>query len=192
MSEIAVEVLRGGWPIAAFVLALFAISLVLFGFMPGALNRAFALFYPIEDPRRNEMVAELYAVPRLDQPWWVFQQSERALFEGLGARRRQKQTQVKASRKTIQSIARSSWDMPGGRYPPYVATFSFVTKSVKCDDRSCLRIVREMSTRIEADTISLPCEAAADRAIRLKTGYRVKRGMRKTTVYLEVFPPHRS
>ena len=34
----------------------------------------------------DELIAELYAVPRVGRPFWVAQQLEVALFEGLGHR----------------------------------------------------------------------------------------------------------
>lgn len=60
--------------------------LVVFGFAPGFCLRLIVLAYPPDDPRRRELIAELYAVPRLWRPLWVAQQLEVALFEGLGHR----------------------------------------------------------------------------------------------------------
>lgn len=60
--------------------------IVVFGFAPGFCLRLIVLAYPREDPRRRELVAELYAVPRIQRPCWVAQQLEVALFEGLGHR----------------------------------------------------------------------------------------------------------
>ena len=44
------------------------------------------LAYPRSDPRRDELIAELYAIPSIQRPLWVAQQLEVALFEGLGHR----------------------------------------------------------------------------------------------------------
>jgi hypothetical protein len=44
------------------------------------------LAYPRDDPRRAELIAELYAVPRIQRPLWVAEQLETALFEGLKLR----------------------------------------------------------------------------------------------------------
>lgn len=64
----------------------FLIGLLVFGFAPGVVLRIVVLaFYP-EDPRRNEILAELRAVPRLERPVWVAEMIEVALFEGLGSR----------------------------------------------------------------------------------------------------------
>jgi hypothetical protein len=59
---------------------------VVFGFAPGFCLRLIVLAYPRGDPRRDELIAELYAVPRVQRPLWVAEQLEVALFEGLGHR----------------------------------------------------------------------------------------------------------
>lgn len=55
----------------------------LFGFAPGFCLRLIVLAYPRGDPRRTELVAELYVVPRIERPLWVGEQLEVAIFEGL-------------------------------------------------------------------------------------------------------------
>ena len=57
--------------------------LVVFGLAPGPCLRLIVLAYPRGDPRRTELIAELYAVPRIQRPLWVAEQLEVALFEGL-------------------------------------------------------------------------------------------------------------
>jgi Uncharacterized protein conserved in bacteria (DUF2314) len=64
----------------------FAVALVVFGFAPGALLRLIVLAFPREDPRRRELLAELHAVHRLERPFWVIEQLEVALFEGVWER----------------------------------------------------------------------------------------------------------
>ena len=64
----------------------FLISLLVFGFAPGAVLRLIVLAFHRDDPRRREMLAELYRVPRLERPYWVFEQLERALAEGVWER----------------------------------------------------------------------------------------------------------
>jgi hypothetical protein len=59
---------------------------LLLGFFPGAINRALAMVYPRDDPRRAEMIAELYAVPRLQRWMWVAEQAERVLLAVLPER----------------------------------------------------------------------------------------------------------
>ncbi|MCA1672457.1 MAG: hypothetical protein LC799_09715, partial [Actinobacteria bacterium] len=60
--------------------------LLMFGFAPGFCLRLIVLAYPRGDPRRAELIAELYAVPRIQRPLWVAEQLEVALFEGLAHR----------------------------------------------------------------------------------------------------------
>lgn len=64
------------------------IALLVFGFAPGVVLRLIVLFYPRGHPRRRELLGELYAVPRIERPFWVAEQLEVALFEGLRDRAR--------------------------------------------------------------------------------------------------------
>lgn len=59
------------------------IALLLFGFAPGAVLRVIVLAFKRGDPRRTELLAELPHVPRLERPFWVCEQLEVALFEGV-------------------------------------------------------------------------------------------------------------
>ncbi len=67
------------WPSLVLVVAVF-------GFAPGLCLRLIVLAYPRSHPRRDKLIAELYAVPRIQRPLWVAEQVEVALFEGLGQR----------------------------------------------------------------------------------------------------------
>lgn len=60
--------------------------LLVFGFAPGFCLRLIVLMYPRSNPRRAELIAELYAVPRIQRPLWVAEKLEVALFEGLAHR----------------------------------------------------------------------------------------------------------
>jgi hypothetical protein len=64
----------------------FLAALLVFGFAPGAVLRLVVHAFHRDDPRRDELLAELHAVPRLERPFWVFEQIEVALFEGLWGR----------------------------------------------------------------------------------------------------------
>jgi hypothetical protein len=64
----------------------FLVALLVFGFAPGALLRLIVLAFHRDDPRRRELLAELHAVPRWERPFWVFEQLEVALFEGIWER----------------------------------------------------------------------------------------------------------
>jgi phosphatidylserine/phosphatidylglycerophosphate/cardiolipin synthase-like enzyme len=57
-----------------------------FGFAPGAVLRVIVLAFRRDDPRRTELLAELPNVPRIERPFWVCEQLEVALFEGLVGR----------------------------------------------------------------------------------------------------------
>src|SRR5690348_1781497 len=67
---------------------MFGIALLIFGFAPGAMLRLIVLLFPRDDPRRHELLGELHAVPRFERPFWVVEQFEVALFEGLAKRLR--------------------------------------------------------------------------------------------------------
>jgi hypothetical protein len=54
-----------------------------FGFAPGFVLRLLVKVYPRADPRRRELVAELYAHKWIERPLWVAEQLETVLFEGL-------------------------------------------------------------------------------------------------------------
>lgn len=62
------------------------VAVLVYGFAPGFVLRLLVLLYPRQDPRRAELIAELYEVPRLTRPFWVAEQIETAVFDGLGAR----------------------------------------------------------------------------------------------------------
>ncbi len=61
--------------------------LVLFGMAPGAVLRLVVRLYPKGHPRREELVAELYALPYSLRPLWVAEQIETSFFDGMRARR---------------------------------------------------------------------------------------------------------
>jgi hypothetical protein len=84
----------------------FGITLFVFGFAPGAVLRLIVLAFPQDDPRRRELLAELYHVRRWDRPWWVAEQLEVALYEGLRGRseaRRRRQRELD-SLEVVQSM----------------------------------------------------------------------------------------
>jgi hypothetical protein len=59
------------------------VALVIFGFAPGMVLAAIVRLLNKDDPRRRELQAELYAVPRWERPFWVCDQFEVCLREGL-------------------------------------------------------------------------------------------------------------
>jgi hypothetical protein len=61
----------------------FAVALLIFGLAPGLLLALIVRLLAKDDPRRRELQAELYAVPRWERPFWVCEQLEVALRVGL-------------------------------------------------------------------------------------------------------------
>lgn len=100
--------LKGIWS------TLFMTCLV-FGFAPGAVLRLSVLWLPKDDPRRRELIGELYAMKRWERPVWVFQQLETILFEGLSLR-------IQQSRERKRSKAAKEESSPeldqGGEVSP--------------------------------------------------------------------------
>ncbi len=94
------------WP--SLLLVLFV-----FGFAPGFCLRLIVLAYPRSDPRRTELIAELYIVPRIQRPLWVAEQLEVALFEGLAHRvsavRRARQRRARAKTGRVMRFALVGW-----------------------------------------------------------------------------------
>jgi len=63
--------------------ATLVLVLLVFGIAPGLVLRLIVLAFTADDPRREELRAELYAVPRYERPLWVAEQIEIAISEGL-------------------------------------------------------------------------------------------------------------
>lgn len=63
-------------------LGAFGLALLIFGFAPGIVLAAIVRLIPDPD-RRRELQAELYTVPRWEQPFWVAQQLEVAIRVGV-------------------------------------------------------------------------------------------------------------
>lgn len=77
------------------------LAIGVFGFAPGFVVRLLVFGYDRKNPRRQELVAELYAVPRWKRPMWVAQQLETVLFEGLGPRVKKALTRRKSPKVGI-------------------------------------------------------------------------------------------
>lgn len=65
--------------------ALLGVVLV-FGFLPGAVLHLLVLVYPRGHPRREELLAELAVIRRVEKPFWVAEQIAAVLGGGLPAR----------------------------------------------------------------------------------------------------------
>lgn len=79
------------------------LAIVVFGFAPGFCLRLIVLVYPRSDPRRVELIAELYRVPRIERPLWVAEQMEVALFEGVSQRWRARLARSRKRRRRRSS-----------------------------------------------------------------------------------------
>jgi hypothetical protein len=65
-------------------LSLLGAVLLIYGVLPGTTLRAILLLYPKDDPRRRELLAEMYSIPkRRERLLWVAEQLETAVFEGM-------------------------------------------------------------------------------------------------------------
>jgi hypothetical protein len=84
-------------------------AILVFGFAPGAVLRLLLLIYPRGNPRRKELIGELYAVPRVERPFWVAEQFEIAIFEGLRDR-----FAAWRLRRAPRSVAGRQGDLAGG------------------------------------------------------------------------------
>lgn len=71
---------------AVFTLQTLLVALVTFGLAPGLLLRVIVKAFRRDDPRREELLAELHVVPRAERPFWVLEQVEVALADGLWPR----------------------------------------------------------------------------------------------------------
>lgn len=65
--------------LSMFLLSMLA-TLVL---APGFALRLLVKLYPRDDPRRKELIAEMYATKRIERPLFVAEQLETAIFEGV-------------------------------------------------------------------------------------------------------------
>lgn len=74
--------------VAKFGISSLLMMLLIFGFAPVFSLRLIVLLYPASDPRREELVAELYVQGRLERLLWVSEQIATALFEGTKERYR--------------------------------------------------------------------------------------------------------
>ena len=59
----------------------------IFGIAPGFCLRIMVRVYPPKDPRRDELVAQLYTLGRIERLLFVGEQLETVFFEGFSARR---------------------------------------------------------------------------------------------------------
>jgi hypothetical protein len=94
------------------------VGLLVFGFAPGALLRLIVLAFRRDDPRRRELLAELHTVPRIERPFWVLEQLEVAVFEGIWRRI------IEAATGRVISLQLSSSDVAPSRLRRVLAWLS--------------------------------------------------------------------
>lgn len=73
--------------------------------------RAVALLYPRSDPRRVELIAERYKVPRKERLLWIFEQFETAWLDGREARA-EARAERKAARRLPLLTHTPTWSRP--------------------------------------------------------------------------------
>jgi hypothetical protein len=118
---------------------------IVFGFAPGFCLRLIVLAYPRGDPRRKELIAELYAVPRIQRPLWVAEQLEVALFEGLPhristvIRSRAQRASTADLLSRVRKHDRAAWDEMAYRYGALVTT---TVRSFRLQDPDALDAVQ--------------------------------------------------
>lgn len=83
--------------------------LAVFGFAPGFTLRSIVRIYPKDDPRRTELLAELYSLKRLERPLFVAEQLETVLFEGLPKRIGSTRRAVDKKQRRKETEGQASW-----------------------------------------------------------------------------------
>lgn len=76
-TELIADIINWKW---------YLLALVVHGIAPGPLLRLIVLAFEKDDPRRHELIAELYYIPLVKRPFWVAQQLETALSDGVWPR----------------------------------------------------------------------------------------------------------
>lgn len=88
--------------------------LVVFGFAPGFVLRLLVRIYPKDDPRRTELISELYMLGRAERLLFVAEQLETVLFEGAPHRVKAVLDSVRASKRSDQHSDPGKSQEPGG------------------------------------------------------------------------------
>ncbi|MEV7042538.1 hypothetical protein [Amycolatopsis sp. NPDC051061] len=80
-----------------------------FGFAPNFVLRLLVLVYPKDDPRRQELIAELKAMKWIERPLWVGEQFGTVLTDGLphrisSSRQRRRDKKAQKSKSVTDRI----------------------------------------------------------------------------------------
>jgi hypothetical protein len=97
-------------------------AVLVFGSAPGVVLRMILFCYDRNNPRRQELLSELYDVPRIERPFWVAEQLELALFEGL--RDRIKPLSERKPRSQLVAGTVAAFDRIGYRCPVCAAVIA--------------------------------------------------------------------
>jgi hypothetical protein len=136
------------------------LAILLFGVAPGFLLRLIVKLYPVDDPRRQELTAELYSIKRRERPFFVAEQLETALFDGLFPR----VSSAQARRRSAIEYLVAEFGHVGGRllwwYSHFVLAGGHVIAGEENDDGTmsdCFAIVAIKNKEYYAD---ISCEVA--------------------------------
>lgn len=82
------------------------VAVITFGFVPGFILRILVKIYPKGDSRRIELISEMYALKWASRPFFMAQQLETVLFDGLPARAKSawKSAYEKSRNRTLRHV----------------------------------------------------------------------------------------
>lgn len=120
---------------------------VITGFIPVIATKLVVKLYPKVDPRRSELVAELFAVPFRDRPAWVCQCLALGLTEGLSSRLREgRRKSASAGRTPIATATTRALDViiVLVAVPVLVPVLTLAALAIRIDSRgpAMLRTIR--------------------------------------------------
>ncbi|MFE9579956.1 hypothetical protein ACFYO1_26465 [Nocardia sp. NPDC006044] len=91
------------------------LAIAFFGFAPGFVLRIMVKVYPYGDPRRQELIAELYAIQRIERPLFVAEQLEVVLVDAipqrLAARRRRGRAEAMVAFVFASVLLEEKWEV---------------------------------------------------------------------------------
>jgi hypothetical protein len=106
----------GAWPVIVMLTGLaLLVAIVVVAVAPGPALRVILIAYPKGHPRRRELLGEVHAMGQFERPFFVFEQIELAIGEGVSLRRaaRRKKTQAQG--------AADGWDRDQAEFLTFVS-----------------------------------------------------------------------